>query len=159
MFYETQKPESDEEIRLAERVEVFRLTAQGILVGSFILLGFQIYCQYAIAWLSRPAPSRYVHIFSITLMVLTILWAAPIAFPSNDLWAQPTRLLWRLGKKKLAIASALLAIAIAGDIYVAMRVEKRSYSLAICLATLTLALIGMVWLALLRYFKHRPGIH
>jgi|SRR5215831_8411018 len=155
MFGENHKPESDDEIRLAERVEIIRLTAQGMLVGSFILLAAQIYCQYAVACLSRNGSSRYVHICSITFMTLTILWAAPVGFPSDVLWSQPARLLWKLGKRNVTIASALLAFAIAADIYVATRVERHSYSLAIALASLMLALAGMCWFAIHHHFKDR----
>ena len=154
MFYH-QSPENKQDEELEEAIALFSLEAQVILFGSFAVLGFQIFAQYVGVALQRPGSSRYTHIASISLVALTILWTAPVAFPSDATWAQSFRHLYRTWKRDLTMASALLAMAIAGEIYVVTRVELHSYLISLASAFAMLAVACACWFVLPLHWKRR----
>jgi hypothetical protein len=153
MSYDRDDPESDHNAELIKAVDTFRVAAQAILFGSFVLLAFQIVGQYLAVSLSRTGSSRYVHIASITLMMLTILWVGPVAFPSEAAFVGRLNLLYRVGKRNLTMATVLLAAGISADVYVVTRIEVHSYALAISLAATMLALGYAIGFGVPLYFK------
>ena len=157
MSYDRDEPESDLDGKLTKAVDTFRVEAQAILFGSFVLLAGQIAGQYLAVSLSRTGSSRYVHIASIALMMLTISWAGPVAFPSETLIVGRLKLLYRVGKRNLTMATVLLAAGISADVYVVTRIEVHSYALAIGLAATMLALASAFGFGLPFYFKRRKG--
>lgn len=157
MSYDRPDPERDRNAKLAKAVDTFRVAAQAILFGSFVLLALQIVGQYLAVSLSRTGSSRYVHIASITLMMMTILWVGPVAFPTEVAFVGQLNILYRIGKRNLTMAMALLAAGISADVYVVTRIEVHSYALAIGFAATMLALGYAFGFGLPLYFKRRKG--
>lgn len=155
MFYDRDDPERDHNAELINAVETFHLEAQAILFGSFVVLALQIAGQYLAVALSRTGSSRYVHIASITLIMLTILWVGPVAFPSEMAFVGQLKILYRVGKRNLTVAIALLAAGISADVYVLTRIELHSYALAIGFAATMLTLGYALGFGVPLYFKRR----
>jgi hypothetical protein len=138
-------PDNQPDDKLAEAIALLNSEAQAILFGSFAVLAFQIFSQYVAVALQRTGSSRYVHIGSITLMALTILWSAPVAFPSEARWAQRCEYLYRIFKRELTIARVLLVMGIAAEIYVVTRVEMHSYVISLASAAAMLVAGCGLW--------------
>jgi hypothetical protein len=144
MFRE-QFPDNQPDEQLEEAIALFHIEAQAILFGSFVMLASQIFSQYIANSLQRTGSSRYVHLGSVTLMALTILWSAPVAFPSESRWAQSSEYLYRVFKRNLTMGRILLVMGTAAEIYVVTRVELHSYARSIASAAAMLAVGCGLW--------------
>ena len=156
-MFQEQRPNNQYDQELEEAIALFNFEARALLLGLFAVLAGQILAQYVSVALQRSGSSRYTHIASIGLVTLTILWTAPVAYPSDITWAQELRYLYRKCKRNLTVASALLATAVAGEIYVVTRVEMHSYLISIASASAMLVVACASWLILPLYLKRRRG--
>ena len=157
MFFQPRIPDNELDPELEAAIEAFRTAGQTILFGSFVILGFQIFCQYEAVILQRAGSSRYVHLASIVLIVLTILWVGPVAFPSEAMFAHGLEPLYRVGKRNLMLVTMLLGAGISADVYVMTRMAAHSYALAIALATAMLALGFALGFGVPHYLTNRKG--
>ena len=155
MFHKRYERKNADTAELTDAVETFCLEAKAILFGSFVLLALQIAGQYLATSLSHTGSSRYVHLASITLVMLTILWVGPVAFPTEAALVGRLNLLYQIGKRNLTMGTALFAAGISADVYVVTRIEVHSYTLAIALAATMLVLACGFGFGVPLYFNNR----
>jgi len=101
------------------KIEQMLTEARVILPGAQALFGFQLAIVLTQAFEKLPDASRLVHAISIGLVALAImLLMAPAAYHRIVYSGEDTQEMHRVGSAMVTAATAPLALALAGDIYV-----------------------------------------
>lgn len=145
-----------EETPLAERVDQVLIEARVMLPGVQALLGFQLATMLMDGFDKLPPSSRYVHLISLFLMVLTmILLMTPAAYHRIVERGEDTERFHRVASTLLLIVMIPLPLGICGDLYVVFRKATGSVALSIGSAMLMLTLFYGLWFGFTVYRRAR----
>lgn len=128
------------------------LEAREVLPGTQVLLGFQVASVFLDGFQRLPDSSKYVHLASLTLVMLsTVLLLVPDGSRLLGLFGGDTPQFHHVAKRAVLAGLALLAVAVAADCFVAVRVVTGSPSAALIAALILL----LAWVQLPRTHSHR----
>jgi hypothetical protein len=111
-----------------------------VLPGAQALLGFQFIAMLTESFDKLPRSLQYAHLGSLALVALaTVLMLTPAAYHRIVERGDDTEHFVRLASRFLLTAMAVLALGIAGDVYVVTRKMSESNPVALACAGLALA--------------------
>ncbi len=130
-----------------------------VLPGAQVLLGLQLSVTLMQGFDALAASARGVYLASLGLMVLaTILLMTPAAFHRIVERGEVTDRLRRLAAGMLIIAMAVLALALSGDVYVALSRVARLTDLAAAAAAVTALFFYVLWFAIPLLRRRSSGV-
>ena len=140
---------------LPQRIEQMLTEARIIVPGVQALFGFQFTMTLTRAFEQLPYASKLIHIVALcSLAVAVILLMTPAALHRITYEGEDTPAFFRLGSAFVIAAPAPLAVAIGGDLYVAIAKASDSTVLGVALSVTVFAALAVLWYALplaLRY--------
>jgi hypothetical protein len=139
-------PKGTRPTELSKRVEHVLTELRVVLPGVQALLGFQFSTMLTAAFDKLPASSKYLHLASLALLTLTILFlSAPAAYHRIAADGQDTERVDRFSGRMLLAGMAVLAPALAADLIIVVRKVTDSLPFAIACAVLLLILLYGLW--------------
>ena len=123
------------------------IEARDVLPGTQLFLGFQIGSVFLSGFHWLPIASKYVHLTSLALVMLsTLLLLVPDAIRLAGLFGGATASFHRFAKRVVLAALVLLTLGITGDWFVAVRVVTGSSTAGLIASLVLLAGWSGVWL-------------
>ena len=143
--------------KLKDKIEQVLTEVRVVLPGAQALLGFQFATMLMEAFEKLPTSSKYVHLVSLGLIALSIIFMmTPAAYHRLVEQGQETEHMHAFASKMLLASMVPLALGICGDFFVVIRKVTESATLAIILAAVTLALFYGLWFGFTLYRRSQP---
>jgi hypothetical protein len=153
---QTKEESGVERIPIHKKVEQVLTEARVVLPGAQALMGFQFATILLEAFDKLPASSKYIHMFSLGLMALTVvLLMTPAAYHRIVERGEDTERFHRIASRLLLASMVTLPIGICGDLFVVVRKATESASLSIASSLGALAMFYGLWFGLTLYWKNR----
>lgn len=131
---------------LETRIKQVLMEARVVLPGAQALLGFQLAAMLTDAFVRLPKSSQYVHLASLGLMAVTIVFLmAPTAFHRIVERGEDTERLHRFATTMVVAALIPLGLGLAGDFYVVVERVLNSPETAIAFAAVSLVFFFGLW--------------
>jgi hypothetical protein len=119
--------EATENTPLDERVDQLLTEARVLIPGGQALLGFQLAIMLTDGFARLPASSQTIHLLALcSITIAVMLLMAPAAFHRISYRGRDTEEFHTLGSALVIAGAAVLALGIAGDLYVAITLGVRS---------------------------------
>jgi hypothetical protein len=131
---------------LETRIKQVLMEARVVLPGAQALLGFQLAAMLTDAFERLPRSSQYVHLVSLVLLAITIVFLmAPAAFHRIVERGEDTERLHRFSTAMLLAALVPLGLGLAGDFYVVAEKVLQAPGPAMVLAAASLVFYFGLW--------------
>lgn len=148
----------DGSMKLKDKIEHVLTEGRMVLPGAQALLGFQFAAMLVEGFEKLPVSSRYVHLASLFLIALSIIFLmTPAAYHRLVERGEATEHFHRFASRMLLAAMIPLALGIAGDLFVVMRKVTESAKLGIAGAAFTLIIFYGFWFGYTFYRRSREG--
>lgn len=148
----------DGRTKLKDKIEQVLTEGRMVLPGAQALLGFQFATMLVEGFDKLPVSSRYVHLASLFLIALSIIFLmTPAAYHRLVEKGEATEHFHRFASRMLIAAMIPLALGIAGDLFVVMRKVTESAKLGITGAALTLLIFYGFWFGYTFYRRSQQG--
>jgi magnesium-transporting ATPase (P-type) len=135
-----------EHTSLETKVEQMLTEARVILPGAQALLGFQLVITFSESFEKLPFASKIVHLVSLSLLALTMIWLmAPAAFHRIVYAGEDTAGFLALGSRFVLAASVTLALGISAELGVVVAKVVSSSIAGETAATASLILLLGLW--------------
>jgi DMSO reductase anchor subunit len=148
--------------RLGDKIEQVLLEARVVLPGAQALLGFQFVTMFMQGFESLPLTSKYVHLASLVLMALSIIFLmSPAAYHRIVERGEHTEDVHQFASWMLLAAMVPLPLGISGDFYVVVKKVTDSTLLAIVGSVVILTFFYGLWFGYTIYRRSRlaaPGV-
>ena len=149
------KESEDDGTKLKDKIEQVLTESRMVLPGAQALLGFQFATMLVEGFEKLPVSSRYVHLASLFLIALSIVFLmTPAAYHRLVERGEATEHFHRFASRMLIAAMIPLALGIAGDLFVVMRKVTESAKLGVTGAVVTLLVFYGFWFG---YTFYRRG--
>jgi hypothetical protein len=147
---------SEMETALKDKVDHVLTEAKVVLPGAQALLGFQFITILMEGFDRLPQSSKYVHIFSLTVMAITVvILMTPAAYHRMVEHGKNTEHFHAVASVLIISAMVLLPMAIAGDFYVVVQKVTASARFAIGASSGILLFFYLLWFAFTTYRRYR----
>jgi hypothetical protein len=144
---------------LPQRIEQMLTEARIIVPGVQALFGFQFTMTLTHVFDQLPYSSKLIHVAALCCVVVAvILLMTPAALHRIAYGGEDTPEFFRLGSGFVIVAPAPLALAIGGDLYVAIAKASDSTGLAATLAVTVFAALAGLWYALPLALRYNGGL-
>lgn len=148
----------DPSTKLKDKIEQVLTEARVVLPGAQALLGFQFATMLVDGFEKLPASSKYVHLTSLALMALSVIFLmAPAAYHRIVEEGEDTERFHRFASLMLLAAMVPLPLGISGDFFVVVRKVTQSDILSITLCLAVLAMFYSLWFGYTLYRRQRLG--
>lgn len=143
---ESEKKEEQDGTKLKDKIEHALTEARVVLPGAQALLGFQFAAMLVEGFEKLPASSKYVHLASLAMLVLSvILLMAPAAYHRIVEQGHDTEHFHRVVSRLLIASMIPLALGICGDLFVVTRKVTESATASIVAASAALLFFYGLW--------------
>jgi uncharacterized protein DUF6328 len=134
---------------IEQNIQQVLTDARVVLPGAQALLGFQLVGVLLGGFKALPASSQYIHIVSLTLIMLsTILLMMPAAYHRLVELGEPSEHFYRLAKTAVLLSMIPLGAGICGDYFIVISKVSRSIILATSTTVFLIAVLFAVWFGL-----------
>jgi hypothetical protein len=142
--------------RLKDKIEQVLLEARVVLPGAQALLGFQFVTMFMDGFEALPLSSKYIHLASLALMALTIIFLmSPAAFHRIVEKGEETERIHSFASSMLLAAMVPLPLGMSGDFFVVVRKVTGSESLAIGGSAIMLLFFYSLWFGFTIYRRRK----
>ena len=152
------KPEGEpgggarEGAKLTDKIRHVLTEARVVLPGAQALLGFQFVAVLMEGFEKLPASSQYVHVASLGLIALTVVFLmTPAAYHRIVEQGEETEHFHRFASRMVIAAMVPLALGLCGDVYVVVQKVLDSTLVGVVAALVVLALFWELWFGLTIY--------
>ncbi|HEY1291936.1 MAG TPA: DUF6328 family protein [Chloroflexota bacterium] len=140
------EPPAEAATPLETRIKQVLMEARVVLPGAQALLGFQLAAMLTDAFEKLPKSSQYVHLASLSLLAITIVFLmAPAAFHRIVERGEDTERLHRFSTAMVLGALVPLGLGLAGDFYVVANKVLGAPGTALALAAASLVFYYGLW--------------
>ena len=144
---------------LPQRIEQMLTEARIIVPGVQALFGFQFTMTLTRAFEQLPYTSKLIYVVALCCVaVAVILLMTPAALHRITYGGEDTPEFFRLGSAFVIAAPAPLAVAIGGDLYVAIARASESTELGVALSVIAFAALAGLWYALPLALRYKAGL-
>jgi DMSO reductase anchor subunit len=151
-----EKSESSDGAKLKDKIEHVLTEGRMVLPGAQALLGFQFATMFMEGFEKLPASSKYVHLASLMLITLSIIFLmTPAAYHRLVEKGQDTEHFHRFASRMLLVSMIPLALGICGDLFVVVRKVTESATAAITASALALLFFYGLWFGYTIYRRSR----
>jgi len=149
-------PNEESATPLPQKIEQMLTEARVILPGAQALFGFQFTMTLTRAFEQLPDASKLIHVGALCcLAVAVILLMTPASLHRLTYGGEDTAGFLALGSAFVIAAPAPLAVAIGGDLYVAIAKASDSTVLAVTLAATLFVILATLWYLLPLALRYR----
>ncbi len=146
--------EAEKPTPLPTKIDQMLTEARVVLPGAQALLGFQLTVTLTRSFEQLPEQIKLLHAAALCCVgFVVILLMTPAALHRISFAGEDTAAFLRLGSAYVIAAPAFLAIAIAGDLFVASYKAAGSKVLSLAVASASLALLVLFWFAIPIYIR------
>lgn len=154
---EKAKGEEDGGEKLKDKIDHVMTEIRVVLPGAQALLGFQFASMLMEGFDKLPTSSKYVHLTSLALMALSIIFLmSPAAYHRIVEKGEETEHIHRFASRMLIAAMIPLALGISGDLFVVVRKVTESSVISITSAATALLLFYGLWFGYTLYRRSQP---
>lgn len=141
---------------LQDKIDHALTEARVVLPGAQALLGFQLLTMLMEGFDRLPAASKYVHLISLSLMSLSVIFLmTPAAYHRIVEQGENTQRFHRVASRFLLAAMLSLPIGICGDAYVVVQKVIHSTIFAIIFSLIALAVFYGLWFGFTSYRRRQ----
>lgn len=141
---------------MKEKIKEVLLEVKVVLPGLQALLGFQFTTCFHESFEYLPDSSKYIHLASLGLIALSIiLLMSPAAFHRIAEGGRDTWRVERFSSAMILAAMVLLALGLAGDLFVVVRIVTESLLVSIMASLLMLCMFYGLVFGYALYIRHR----
>ncbi len=142
----------EEKTRLTDKIKHVLTECRVVLPGAQALLGFQFIAVLMESFEKLPAASKYVHLASLCLIALTVVFLmTPAAYHRIVEQGEDTEHFHRFASRMVIAAMVPLALGLCGDVYVVVQKVLDSTLVGVVAALVVLALFWELWFGLTIY--------
>lgn len=145
--------------KIKDKIEQVLTETRVVLPGAQALLGFQFATMLVEGFDKLPASSRYVHLASLALMSLAVIFLmTPAAYHRLVERGEDTEHFHRFTSRMLIAAMIPLALGMCGDLFVVVRKVTESTKGAIVAAAVALIFLYGLWFGFTLYRRTQRAL-